>query len=86
MGRDEKPLFYVLIRNNRTKETNIARYYNGLSVFEYVNAAQRRVRTLEHDMTDTYEFRILPWHTEMGEVDLGEMWRSALGADSLSHE
>jgi len=83
---DENPLFYVLIRNNRTKETQIARYYDGLSVFEYVTAAQRRVHTLENEMTDTYEFRILPWRQEGGKVDLVEMWGSAVGAESLPHE
>jgi hypothetical protein len=71
-------LFYVLLRDIKTKEVVIASYYSGFSVFKYKMLAQRRIKTLKRYMADTHEFRILPWHSEMGEVNLEEMWRSAL--------
>ena len=77
--RTTQPLFYVLMRNKATKEVIIPSYYRGLSVFECPILVRRRVNTLKRRKSKTYEFRILPWHTEMGEVDLPEMWRSALG-------
>ena len=78
--RKRNPLFYVLIRDKKTKIVSIAPYYSGLSVFAFLLLAARRVKSLKRRLRHTHEFRILPWHTEMGEVDLGEMWRSALEA------
>ena len=69
----------MLVRHKKTKKASVPSYYSGLSVFSSYKLAERRIRTLKRSMFNTHEFRILPWHTEMGEVDLREMWRSALG-------
>jgi len=77
-------LFYVLIRDIKTKQVDVASYYSGFSVFKYGLLAKRRIKTLKRTLGDTHEFRVLPWHTEMGEINLEDMWRSALGENYVT--
>jgi hypothetical protein len=69
-------LYYVMARHKKTKATHVPTYYGGLSVFASESDAIRRIRTLRRRVR-THEYRMLPWHSEMGEVDAMEMWRSA---------
>jgi len=71
-------LFYILMRNPVNGQVSVAPYYAGLAVFQFKSAAHRRVRSLRRGVYRHWLLRILPWHTEMGEVDRDEMWRSAL--------
>ncbi len=73
-----QPLFYVVAYSPHTGVV-IPSYYSGLSVFPKRALALRRIRTLRRRWSQ-YKFRILPWHTEMGEVNKAEMWASALEA------
>jgi len=70
-------LFFVMMRHKVSKTTMVAPYYSGYSVFYDSDSARRRIRSLKRTRRD-WEFRVLPWHSEMSEVDLEEMWRSAL--------
>ena len=72
-------LFYVLIRHKAAQAAQIPSYYDGLSVFPTADDARRRARSLRRRFpSHTWDCRILPWHSQMGEVDIRVMWRSAL--------
>ncbi len=78
-------LYYVLLRHKATQGTTIPSYYDGLSVFTDPVDARVRCRTLRRKFpSHSWDLRILPWHSEMGEVDIFEMWRSALSPSQVS--
>lgn len=70
--------YFVLSRKDK-KSPQIARYYSGLSIFPTLTLAERRARTLRR-RNAALEIKILPWHSEMGEMDRFEMWASGLEA------
>jgi hypothetical protein len=70
-------LYYVIARNLETKVVHVPTYYGGLSVFGDLDGALTRIRTLKRRVR-THDYRMLPWHSEMSEVDSMGMWRSAL--------
>lgn len=72
-------VWYVLRRHTGDNKVDVPAYYNGLSIFWNVGSARRRIKSLKRtSKSPNWEYRILPWHTEMGEMDSKEMWRSAL--------
>tara|TARA_Y100001963_G_scaffold131145_1_gene188156 strand:- start:819 stop:1046 length:228 start_codon:yes stop_codon:yes gene_type:complete len=73
-------VFYVIARHKETKATGVPSYYSGLSVFSSLSTAKRRIRTLKRRDSEK-DYRVLPWHSEMGEIDVSEMWRSALSVE-----
>ena len=68
----------MLIRNAVSKEVFVVPYYAGLSIFDNMEAIHRRARSLRRGPYKHWDLRVLPWHSQMGEVDKPEMWRSAL--------
>jgi len=70
------PLYYVLVIDV-AGGPYIAPYgkYGALSVYTSRTRAEARARRVAKHH---HAVRVLPWHSEMGEVDLDELWASAL--------